>query len=157
MSTSLTTSLFKPIDTNKVPQGTLAYFRARLKHRIFSLIIKEFKKSGLSQADLARRLDKEPAQLSRLFSGPGNLTIETVSDILFAINGRELSVSSSDPFAAQNIAVPKAVADVRAAFIAMYPQPWASDKGGISPAIEANIRRCSGAPIPAPAIPRLAA
>jgi transcriptional regulator with XRE-family HTH domain len=66
------------------------------------LIIGEFKKSGLSQAVLARRLDKEPAQLSRLLSGPGNLTVDTISDLLFAINGTELGISLSTPVAAKN-------------------------------------------------------
>jgi hypothetical protein len=41
----------------------------------------------------------EPAQLSRLLSGPGNLTIETISDVLFAISGAELSLSIAYPLA----------------------------------------------------------
>ncbi len=81
MSISRASTLSEPAGTDEVAAGTLAYFRARLKQRIYSLAIKEFKKSGLSQADLARRLGKEPAQVSRLLSGPGNLTLETVSDL----------------------------------------------------------------------------
>ncbi len=101
MNTSHTSILSKPEGTDKVPTSTLAYLRARLKHRIYSLIIAKFKKSGLSQADLARRLDKEPAQLCRLLSGPGNLTVETISDLLFAIDGTELGISSNAPLYAK--------------------------------------------------------
>jgi transcriptional regulator with XRE-family HTH domain len=100
MTTSPTSTLSEPHGASKVPRSTLAYFRARLKHRIYSVIIKEFKKSSLTQADLARRLDMEPAQLSRLLAGPANLTLETVSDTLFAINGGELTASTEHPLAA---------------------------------------------------------
>jgi transcriptional regulator with XRE-family HTH domain len=99
MSTSPTTSLSEPTGSDKVPRGTFAYFRARLKHRVYSLLIGEFKRSKLSQADLCRRLDMEPAQLSRLLSGPGNLTLETTSDLLFAMSGAELSLSTAYPLA----------------------------------------------------------
>jgi transcriptional regulator with XRE-family HTH domain len=102
MATLQTSILSKPTGADKVPTSTFVYLRARLKHRIYSLIIGEFKKSGLSQADLARRLDKEPAHLSRLLSGPGNLTIETISDLLFGISGTELDVSSNSPVRAKN-------------------------------------------------------
>jgi len=36
----------------------------------------------------------EPAQLWRIFSGPGNLTLDTISDVLFAIDGAELGLST---------------------------------------------------------------
>jgi transcriptional regulator with XRE-family HTH domain len=101
MSTSQTTTLSEPHGADKIPSWTLSYFRARLKQRVHSLLIREFKKSGLSQADLGRRLDKEPAQLSRLLSGPGNLTLDSVSDFLFAIGGGELGLSVEHPLAAR--------------------------------------------------------
>ena len=100
MSISRASTLSEPAGTDEVAAGTLAYFRARLKQRIYSLAIKEFKKSGLSQADLARRLGKEPAQVSRLLSGPGNLTLETVSDLLLATSGAELGLSIAYPLKA---------------------------------------------------------
>ena len=102
MSTSQTTTLSEPVGTNKVPRGTLAYFRARLKQRIYSIVIREFKNSGLSQADLARRLGKEPAQLCRILSGPGNLTLDTVSDMLFSTSGAELDLDVAYPLRRAN-------------------------------------------------------
>jgi hypothetical protein len=47
----------------------------------------EFKNSGLSKADLARRLGKGADRVSKMLGGPGNWTIATVSDLLFAIKG----------------------------------------------------------------------
>jgi hypothetical protein len=49
--------------------------------------MKEFRNSGLSQADLARRLGKRPDVVCRLLGGPGNWTLDTMSDLLFAISG----------------------------------------------------------------------
>jgi transcriptional regulator with XRE-family HTH domain len=103
MSTSQNSSLSKPQGSEKISSGTLAYFRARLKHRIFSLILKEFRQSKITKADLARRLGMSPAQLSRTLAGPGNLTTETISDLLWAINGQELEAGSKDPFAPRGI------------------------------------------------------
>jgi hypothetical protein len=89
MTTSRTTTLSKPSGSAKVPLGTFAYFRARNKRRAYDLVIKEFKKSGLSQADLSRRLGKGTDRVCKLLGGPGNWTLDTVSDLLFAISGAE--------------------------------------------------------------------
>ena len=99
MPTLPTTSLTNPVGTDAVPHSTLVYFRSRLKQRMFGLIIREFKNSGLSKADLARRLSKEPAQVSRLLAGPGNTTLDTVSDILFAATGGEAAAKIEYPLA----------------------------------------------------------
>ena len=47
----------------------------------------EFVKSRLSQADLARRLGRGTDVVCRLLGGPGNWTLDTISDLLFAISG----------------------------------------------------------------------
>jgi hypothetical protein len=49
--------------------------------------MEEFTKSGLSQADLARRLGKGTDIVCRLLGGPGNWTLDTLSDLMFAISG----------------------------------------------------------------------
>src|SRR6185295_17938761 len=79
----------KPAGSDKIPIGTLGYFRARNKHRMYDLVVKEFKKSGLTQADLARRLGLGTDRVCRLLGGPGNWTLDTASDLLFAISGAE--------------------------------------------------------------------
>lgn len=89
MTTSPTSSLHKPLEGERVPLGTLGYFRARNKHNAYALVIRELQKSGITKAELARRLGKEPAQITRYLSGPGNWTLDTLSDLLFAISGAE--------------------------------------------------------------------
>lgn len=82
-----TTSLSKPTGAEPVPKGTFGYLRARNRHRIATLIIKEFKESGLSQVDLARRARKSPATICRWLATPGNMRADSLSDLLFAISG----------------------------------------------------------------------
>jgi hypothetical protein len=60
-------------------------------------VIREFKKSGLSQADLAQRLGKGTDRVCKLMGGPGNWTLDTVSDLLFAIAGGESKYEISYP------------------------------------------------------------
>jgi transcriptional regulator with XRE-family HTH domain len=106
MTTLPTFTLSEPQGADRIPTGTLAYFRARLKQHVYSLVIREFKKSGLSQADLGRRLKKSAPQLSRLFSGPGNMTLDMLSDLLFAIAGAEPALSTTYPFLRQQVNPP---------------------------------------------------
>ena len=44
-------------------------------------------KDGLTRAEVARRLDRDPAWVSRTLSGPGNWTLQTWSDFVFALDG----------------------------------------------------------------------
>lgn len=87
MTTSRTTGLSEPMGNAKISLGTLGYVRARNRQRVYDLVIREFKKSGLTQAELARRLGKAPEVVSRLLSRPGNWELDTLSDVLFAISG----------------------------------------------------------------------
>lgn len=88
-------TLSKPEGSNQIPLGTLGYFRARHRGRVYELVLNEFKDSGLTQADLARRLGGPPEVVCRLLGSPGNWTLNTVSDLLFAINGGEVNYSIS--------------------------------------------------------------
>jgi hypothetical protein len=89
MNTSPNSTLSEPSGSDRIPIGTLGYLRARNKQRIYSLVVDEFKRSGLSQADLARRLGKNPDIVCRWLAAPGNWTLNTISDFLFAISGAE--------------------------------------------------------------------
>jgi hypothetical protein len=89
MTTSQLVTLSKPTENERIPLGTFAYFRARNRRRSYDLVIKEFKKSGLSQAALARRMGKGTDRICKLLAAPGNWTEDTVSDLLFAISGAE--------------------------------------------------------------------
>src|SRR5690349_15611965 len=79
--------LSKPKNGERVPAETFAYFRARAKRHAYSLVMKKLQESGITRAELSKRLGKEAAQISRMLGGPGNWTIATLSDLLFAICG----------------------------------------------------------------------
>jgi Helix-turn-helix len=80
-------ALSNPSGAERVAPGVFGYFQARNKYNAYDLVMHEFASSNLSQADLARRLGKGPDQVSRLLSGPGNWTLDTLSDLMFAISG----------------------------------------------------------------------
>ncbi len=107
MFTSPTSSMSKPTGSEKVPVGTLVYMRTRLRRRFHSLILKEFVESGLSQADLARRLGKKPELICRWLAAPANFRLGTLSDLLFAIKGGEIVDEMQYPLdqAARNVSL----------------------------------------------------
>jgi hypothetical protein len=86
-----------PLTGELIPPRQLAYFRERLKGRIFSFIVGAFKKQQqedptITQAAIARRLGRRPEQINRWLSGPSNMTAETISDLVLAICGGEPSL-----------------------------------------------------------------
>ncbi len=98
MITSPQTSFpYRPEGDERIPLGTLGYMEARNRNRVYDLVIKEFMNSGLSQATLARRLGKRPDVVCRWLGSPGNWTLDTVSNLLFAISGAEASYSLAYP------------------------------------------------------------
>ena len=70
--------------------------RARNKNKAHSLLLELFKDSDLSKADLARMLGKKPEQVTRLLAGPGNITLDTLSDLIFALKGKFFTVQCKD-------------------------------------------------------------
>jgi hypothetical protein len=102
MSTSRTTGLSEPTGSTKISLGTLGYICARNRQRAYDLLIKEFKKSRLTQADLARRLGKRAEVISRLLSRPRNWELDTFSALLFAISGGVVTYSLGYPLAVQD-------------------------------------------------------
>jgi hypothetical protein len=97
MSTSKTTFLSKPAMGASISAPTLAYFRARNRRKLHSLVLKEFRDSGITQAELCLRLRKDPATISRMLGAPGNWGLDTASDLLFAIRGGEPSYKVEYP------------------------------------------------------------
>jgi hypothetical protein len=57
-----------------------------------------FRRSGLSQATLARRLNLGTDRVCRMLGSPANLQLDTLSDLFFAICGAELNYSLSSLF-----------------------------------------------------------
>lgn len=66
------------------------YFRQRLKNRFFGKIVsffsEEAERRGITKKDLAVALDRDPAQITRWLSNPSNMTLDTISDILLAMD-----------------------------------------------------------------------
>jgi len=97
MRTSASVGLSKPQGDEKISRGTFAYIKARVRHRVFDLIAREFKKSGITQAQLARRWGKTPDIVCRLLSRPSNMEVDTVAEVLFAIGGAVPTISATYP------------------------------------------------------------
>jgi hypothetical protein len=86
-----------PLTGDPIPSGMLAYFRERLKGRVFSLIVSAIREQQeehpeLTQAAIARRLGRRPEQITRWMAGPSNMTLDTISDLVLAVGGGEPSV-----------------------------------------------------------------
>ena len=110
----------------KTPFITLAYFRQRQHDRLFDLEHAEFRKSGLTQAELARRMGRRPKVVSRMLGAPGNWRLDTVSDLLFAISGAEVAFTTRYPMAESSPAA-AAPTDAVATPSAPLPAPTARD------------------------------
>lgn len=99
MTTSPTAFLHEIVNYQPIPAGKLAYFRARLQDRIYNLVTREFLRkenaNQMSRSDLADRLGKDPAQITRHFASPGNWTLDTISDLLLGVAASELEIGLS--------------------------------------------------------------
>jgi hypothetical protein len=89
MTMSANHFLSSPTGRDPIDPAALGYMRQRNRGRVYSAVIDEFENSGISQVDLAGRLHKGTDQISRWLGSPGNWTLDTVSDLFFAISGGE--------------------------------------------------------------------
>lgn len=102
MTTSQSTSILYEIQNKlPIPAEKRAYFAARLRNRLYNFIMTKFKEhelhNSLTKAELARRINRDPAVVTRLLSSPGNWRSDTASDLLLGICGEEIQFSSSLP------------------------------------------------------------
>lgn len=91
-ATSQTQFLTEILDLNaeSIPLGRLAFFREQLRHRLHEVVLRKFialqdAKPDFTRRDLARRIGRKPEQVTRWLGAAGNLTLDTVSDLLLGM------------------------------------------------------------------------
>jgi hypothetical protein len=89
--------LSKPRPNERVPPSTLEYFKTRNRMKTFSTILREFRKCGISGSELSKRTGKSPEVISRLLGSPKNLTLDTLSILLFGMSGAEMEYNIGYP------------------------------------------------------------
>ena len=82
--------LAKPTGEERVSKRALGYVAQAAKDDLFDLVTRAYVESGISKATLAKRLGKDPAQITRLLGASGNWTLDTCAELLFAIRGSTL-------------------------------------------------------------------
>lgn len=84
------------------PDGLRLMAASRLRRRVLVLLHKALDLSGLSQADLAKKLGRRRSAVNQVFRGDGNVRIETLAEYLHEM-GYELDirlVAAGEPRAA---------------------------------------------------------
>jgi hypothetical protein len=81
-----------------IPMEKRAYLAERVRLQFYDYVIGKFMEAKetreLTKAKLARRIGRKPDQISKILSGPGNWTIELLSDLLVGIAAEELKPHS---------------------------------------------------------------
>jgi hypothetical protein len=92
------TSISPEINGGSFSPATHAYLGRRAQNKYYDYVMAKFRASGMTQAELARRIGKGADRVNRLLSNPGNWTVETAAVLLAGICGEEL-LPHSLPFA----------------------------------------------------------
>ena len=79
----------------KTTNYNAAIFSQRYKNSVYEEVIMAVEKAaaecGTTRTDIAENLGYSKAHISRLLSGPSNWTLDTVSNLLFAIDAEMVS------------------------------------------------------------------
>lgn len=99
MNTSPTTHLLSDVaGGGPIPEANLAYLEQRVLNAFYAFVMAKFfdekKKSGLTQAKLARRINRGTDVVNRWLASPGNWQIGTLARLLVGISGEEAALSS---------------------------------------------------------------
>ena len=91
MTTSLKTwSSYGSDNDSTLNASDLSYFRAKTRKNVHNVVLQRFVELSdageMSRAKLADRLDVSRSQITRWLSSPGNWTLDTLSDLLLAMN-----------------------------------------------------------------------
>lgn len=80
-------TLSEPHGDEPVDRFTLAYMAGLARDRIHQMILQAFDESGLTRAQLARRLGMDKSRVSKILNTSSNITAETLGEVMFAIDG----------------------------------------------------------------------
>ncbi|MBW7922626.1 MAG: helix-turn-helix transcriptional regulator [Rubellimicrobium sp.] len=127
-------SLSEPDRGARVHLYDLAAIRARNKNKAHSFLLDTFKESGLSKAEIAGMLGKKPEQITRWLAGPGNLTLDTLSDLIFVMSGQTFTLQARDELARgkSNQRHPDWLQMIEAPEYEQIPPQAGSGKAGVS-------------------------
>src|SRR5689334_14231228 len=100
MSTSHGTQFLSEVAAGEpIPEAKLAYLEQRVLNNFYAFVIGRFldqkEKSNLSQAKLARRINRGTDVVNRWLASPGNWQIGTLARLLVGICGEEAILTSS--------------------------------------------------------------
>lgn len=77
------------LEWKPIPEDKLIYFRERLRGRLHSAILRAYvarsKERGLKRKDLAARIHRTQAQITRWLSTASNLTLDSISDLMVGL------------------------------------------------------------------------
>jgi hypothetical protein len=80
-------------DTSKIEKHSereIFYYRRRFLNRVHEALTtffeEECERRDWTRQDVAERIDRDPAQISRWLSAPSNLTLESISDLLLSVD-----------------------------------------------------------------------
>jgi hypothetical protein len=101
-------ALSEPRGDEVIDRFTLSYMAGLTRDRIHQVLLEAFERSGITKAELARRLDWDPSRVSKVLNTSSNITAETLGEVLFAIDGSCPRVTRDWPLRAarQNLREP---------------------------------------------------
>lgn len=76
------------LEGRPIPARQLRYFAARTQNDAHDLVLECYERArqaGMTRAEIARRLQKRPEQVTRWLGSPANWTLETLSNLLVAL------------------------------------------------------------------------
>jgi hypothetical protein len=98
MPTSQATLILHEVERERpISAKTKTFQHRRMQNRFHRFLLKTFReqeKKGLTQKKLAERIGSRPEQINRWLSFPGNLTLNTICDLLLG-----MGVDLDDPSA----------------------------------------------------------
>ena len=70
----------------------VAYHKQREKNLVFTQLIaflaEEMERRGITKKDIAAAISKDPSQITRMFAGPSNFELDTLTEILLPFDAR---------------------------------------------------------------------